>query len=431
MSLRLHVLFALNAGASVESKFTMKLKHLFILLAALLPCVSSVRAADESLASIFTNAAKNTPGQRVTPRRASIVMIACDGLRAGDLSCYGQTNFQTPNIDRLAAEGMRFTDYRAGGDDLTQAQATLMAGKNTASVAGESTLAARLQAAGYRTGLIGEWVLGAQPWTQGFDDFAGFINEQEAKDYYAENIWRHAPNSIYDETNGTLGTFSGRELLYGNSGGNRGQYIPDVLLSAAANFVRIHQPDFANHYRPFFLLVNLPAPCSATDGKDDFPVPTDAPFTGESWPQAAKNRAALITRLDAGIGRLLEQMDKSGMTNNVAVFLAGAVAPEKFASTNLNFLKLPGEVRGGTNEAHLRVPMIAHWPEHIPAKHVSPRPWSAADFAPTALEIGYIKRPASYAGISMMPTLLGEPGTNAPAAPDDPAPDDLKQPNGM
>jgi arylsulfatase A-like enzyme len=399
-------------SAFSKSKFTMKPNRLFIFAAALLPFVSAARADDASLASVFTNAPH---AAAAIPRRASIIVIACDGLGCGDLSCYGQTNFQTPNFDRLAAEGTRFTDYRVAGDELPLAQAAFMAGKNAAPAPDEPTLAARLQLAGYHTGLIGEWTLAAPPWTQGFDEFAGFLNEQEAKNYFSDFIWRHAPKSVYDETNKTFSAYTGRETIYENAGGQKNRYLPDMFTSAMVNFVRVNVPDFANHYRPFFLLASLPAPRSATDGKDDFPVPTDAPFTGENWPQAAKNRAALLTRLDEGVGRLLEQLKKINMTNNVAIFLTGAVAPKNFADTNLNFLKLAGEVRGGDSADRLRVPMIVRWPGHVPAGRVSPQPWSAADFAPTALQIAYAKPPASFTGVSMLPALLGAPETNSPA----------------
>ena len=409
---------ALNILPFPKSKFTMILNRFLVSLAALLPLVSSVRAADESLASIFTNAVKNARPSAL-PRRTSIVFIACDGLRSGDLSCYGQTNFQTPNIDRLAAEGTRFTDYRAGGDDLATAQAALMTGKNAPFVSGEVTVAARLQQSGYHTGLLGEWVLDAQPWTQGFDEFAGFLNEPEARNYFSTFVWRYIPHKFYDQASGTYRDY-GRETIYNNTGSALGEYLPDVLMTAMDNFIRVHPPIAANHYRPFFLLVNLPAPRSATEGKDDYPVPTDAPFGNEPWPQAAKNRAALLARLDENVGRLLEQLKTSGLTNNVAVFLTGAVAPERFADTNLDFLKVAGEVRGGTSEARLRVPMIVRWPGHVPAARVSAQPWSAADFAPTALEIGFVKPPADYTGISVLPALLGKPETNSPARPDGP-----------
>jgi len=392
----------------------MKLTRLFLLLAALLEL--SVAARAESLASIFTNTA---PAARTAiPRRASIILIACHGLGAGDLSCYGQTNFQTPNLDRLAAEGTRFTDYRAGSDELPLAQAALMTGKNDAFAPGESTLAQRLQQAGYHTGLIGEWVLGAQPWLQGFDEFAGFINEQEGQNYYSDYIWRYAPHSIYNPTNHQMDTFVGKRGIFDDQGNTGHTYLPDVFLSAMTKFVTINQPDFANHFQPFFLLVNLPAPRTATTGKADFPVPTDAPFTSESWPPAAKNRAALVTRLDAGVGRLLEQLDKLHMTNSVAIFFTSVTGPEKFAETNLNFLKLSGEASAQNSDPQPRVPMLVRWPGHVPAGRVSPQPWTAADFAPTVLQIGYAKPAPAATGISILPTLLGKLNTNAPAPPD-------------
>jgi arylsulfatase A-like enzyme len=406
---------ALNAPVFPESKLTMKLNRLFILSAALLEF--SVAARAENLASLFTNAAPAAP--TAIPRRSSIIFIECHGLGPGDLSCYGQTYFQTPNLDRLAAEGMRFTSYSATSDDLSSAQAALMTGGNSAFAPGETTLAQRLQQAGYHTGLVGEWTLGEKPWTQGFDEFAGFLNDEDGKNYFSDFIWRYAPNSIYDRTNQTVRTWSGREEIYQNTGGQKNRYLPDILMNAMVQFVRVNEPDFANHYRPFFLLVNLPAPRTATTGQADFPVPTDAPFTAENWPQAAKNRAALITRLDDGIGRLFEELNKLKMTNNVAIFFTGATIPEKFKDQKLmNFLNPGGAMPGEKSEAALRVPMIVRWPDHVPAGRVSQQPWSALDFAPTALQIGYVKPTPGIAGISILPALLGQPGTNTPALPD-------------
>ncbi len=380
-----------------------------VLMAALAALFAApVHAQDESLASIFSNAKAAKARPTALPRRSSIIFIACHGLALGDLSCYGQTNFQTPNLDRLAAEGTRCTDYRAGGEALPTAQAALMTGSQAAFSSGQTTLAARLQQAGYHTGLIGEWTLGSKPWTQGFDEFAGFLTELEADNYYSDFVWRCIPNLVRDGTNRTVKAWIGREPVHANAGGQKGDFMPDVFLSAMANFVRINAPDAANHYQPFFLLVNLPAPHSVTPGKDDYPVPTDAPFSGEPWPQAAKNRAALVTRLDAGVGRLLEQLNKSGLTNNVALFLAGAVAPEKFADATLDFLKLKGEVRGGNADERRRVPMMVRWPEHVPAGRVSRAPWSAPDFAPTALAIACAQPAADFTGVSMLPGLLGK-----------------------
>ena len=420
----LQILIALNAPAFPESKFTMKAYRSFVLLAALLPG-SLVAHAD--LASLIADAQV----QAVPSRRTSIIFIQCHGLGYGDLSCYGQTNYQTPNLDRLAAEGMRFTSYHAGSTDFSTALAAVISGKSTADgklAPSEITLAQQLQQAGYRTGLLGEWTLGSTPWTQGFDEFAGFINPEEGRNYYADYLWRYAPESILNETNNRLETYVGKEMLYPNLGGKQGQYLPDFFATMVVNFVHTHQPDPVNKYRPFFLFVSLPAPRSGNAQADDFPVPSDAPFTGEKWPQAAKNRAALITRLDNGIGRLFEELKKSKMTNNVAIFFTSASGSEKFADPRLKFLRADDAVdRGGP-----RVPMIVRWPGTVPAGRVSQLPWSAPDFAPTALKIAYAKPATSFTGISVLPVLLGQPGTNTPALPADHRLDlDPKAPQGQ
>jgi len=373
-------------------------KRLFILMAAWFALVSTAGAENESLASIFTNA---TSRPAAIPR-TSLIFIACHGLACGDLSCYGQTNFQTPNIDRLAAEGMRFTDFHVAGDSLAEAQAALMGGNNSPLAPGQATVAARLHQAGYFTGTFGEWSLGAQPWTQGWDDFGGFLSEPEAKNYYADGFWRYF--------HGTLQ----RETILENAGGKRAVYLPDMFMNAAATFACVHVPDESNRHRPFFMLLTLPAPESVSPGKEDYDVPTDAPFSGEPWPQAARNRAALLTRLDTDVGRLLEQLEKCGLTNNVAIFFTGAAAPEKFADTNLNFLQIKGEVRGGDSKERLRVPMIVRWPGHVPAGRVSGAHWSSADFAPTMLQIGKAQPEGSFKGVSILPVLLGQPGAIVP-----------------
>ena len=370
----------------------MKLNHLFILLAALLQ-ISVVAHADPAA------------------RRMSIIFIQCHGLGYGDLSCYGQTNFQTPNLDRLAAEGIRFTGYYAGNAGSSPVPSALLFGKNSAAASAptEINLAQRLQQAGYHTGLIGEWGLGGEPWTRGFDEFAGFLNFDEGKNYYADYLWRYAPNSILDPTNNRMAAFVGKEMLYPNTGGKKEQYLPDLFMTATANFIRVNQPDQFNNFRPFFLLVNLPAPRTAATGADDFPVPTDAPFTDEHWPQAAKNRAALITRLDSGIGQVLEQLNKLNLTNNVAIFFTSAAPPEKFANTNLNFLRPNGNIRG---KLELSLPMIVHWPETISAGQVSDFAWAAWDFAPTALEIAQFRPATNFTGVSILPKLLSRTQTN-------------------
>ena len=160
------------------------------------------------------------------------------------------------------------------------------------------------------------------------------------------------------------------------------------------NFIKNNQPDKFNRYRPFFLLLNYKIP---GDGKSQ--VPTDAPFSEEKWPQPAKNKAAMIARLDGYIGQLQQQLQKLGMTNNAAVFFTSATVPQKTGAVNPNFF----HSIISTND--LRVPMIVHWPDQIPAGTVSGFKWSARDFLPTAAEIGYAKPPEGIEGASILPKL--------------------------
>lgn len=378
----------------------MKSIRLFFLFAAL-PAVVAVASAQPAV-EFSTNTIVMGGGAR-----PSIIFIQCHGLGYGDLSCYGQTNFQTPNLDRLAAEGMRFENY-SGGTNLTQTLARLMSGKNSGGVMRAAQL---LQQFGYHTGLIGEWTLGAQPWTQGFDEFAGFLNDEDGRNYFSDYIWRFAPKSIMDETNQIMRDFAGREMIYPNTGGQKGQYLPEVLVNATLNFIRINQPDPFNNFRPFFLLANLPAPRSAMAGADDFPVPSDAPFSDEPWPPAAKNRAALITRLDGGIGRLFEQLENLRMTSNVAIFFTSDAPPEKFANTNLNFLRPNGNPADKNNS---RLPMIVRWPGMVPAGKVSAKNWDARDVLPTLADVLRTQTPEKTEGKSILAVLRGAEKNDSP-----------------
>jgi len=282
--------------------------------------------------------------------------------------------------------------------------------------ADDITVAQVLKRSGYHTGLIGEWDLGGDgtsgaPWNKGFDEFAGYFDSADAENYYADYIWRYAPGSILNPTNNQREDFIGREMLYPNTGGNKGQYIPDLLTKAALNFVKNNQPDKFNRYRPFFLLLNYPL-LRAGNGMS---VPTDAPYSGEPWPQAEKNRAAMISRLDAGIGQLREQLQNIGLTNNAVVFFTSDTGPQTNGGVDPKFFRSAGPFRGGRGDLYdggLRVPMIAHWPGKIPAGQVSDFTWAAWDFLPTAMDIALIKPPAGIDGISILPALSGQTQTN-------------------
>ena len=377
--------------------------------------------ARAELSFVFTNTAPAT-----MPRRPSIILIVADGLGYGDLSCYGQTRFSTPNLDRLAAEGMRFTSYYAGGAVSSPAGAALLLGREADHLnqradmdvplaADDMTLAQALQQAGYHTGLIGEWNLGGEattgaPWHKGFGEFAGYFDPDDAKNYYADYMWRYAPGGRLNPTNNQPEDFIGREMLYANTTADKSMYTPDLFTKAALNFVRINQPDQFNHYRPFFLLLNYNVPGPGTG-----PVPTDAPYANESWPQPEKNKAAMIARLDGYIGQLLEQLQKLRMTNDTVIFFTSDTGPEKSGDIDPKFFLSAGPFRGGRADLYeggLRVPMIAYWPGKIPAGQVNDSPWAAWDVLPTVTDIARVKPVAGIDGISVLPALLGQTQTN-------------------
>ena len=412
----------MNAIRFPESKFNMKLNRIFTLLAALLQLSAAARAED--LSAIFSNAAPVA-----LPRRPSLIVITTHGLGYGDLSCYGQAKFQTPNLDRLAARGIRFTNYSAGARGSSPVRAALLLGTDAARGqpadgdvplgADQVTVAQILKNAGYHTGLIGEWDLGGDgtsgaPWKKGFDEFAGYFDSADAENYYADYIWRYAPRSLINQTNNQREDFAGREPLMTNVGGQRGQYIPDLYTKAAMNFMVNNQPDQFNRYRPFFLLLDYATPRANTAetirAGNGMQVPTDAPYSSESWPQPEKNKAAMIARLDSDMGKLLEQLQKIHQESNTVVFFTSVGLPKETGGVDPQFFRS----QLSTND--LRAPMIVYWPGRIPAAQVSGFNWSPRDFMPTAAEIGYAATPANVTGTSVLPVLTGQTQTNRAGA---------------
>jgi len=358
-------------------------------------------------------------------RRPSIIFIQCDGLGYGDLSCYGQTKFQTPELDQLAADGIRFTSYYAGDAASSLSRTVLMLGRDSDHLpqradvavplaANDVTVAQRLQQAGYHTGLIGEWFLGSEntsgaPWEKGFDEFGGYLDPGDTVDYYADYWWRYAPSA----QNSHKVAFNGRELLYVNADGKKQEYIPDLLTKAAGNFIQVNMPDRFSRYRPFFLLLNYTI---ARPGNDNtMTVPTDAPYSDESWPQSEKNRAAMIARLDNYIGKLRERLKSLGIESNTVIFFTSDTGPQTGGGVDPKFFRSAGPFRGERGDLYeggLRVPMIVCWPGTIRPGQVSNFPWAAWDFLPTAMQIALQEPPKDIDGISVLPMLLGETQTN-------------------
>ncbi|MBI5387199.1 MAG: arylsulfatase [Verrucomicrobia bacterium] len=344
-------------------------------------------------------------GLRPRPNRPNLIFILADDLGYGDLGCYGQKRIKTPHIDKLAAEGMRFTSCYAGSTVCAPSRCALMTGLHTGHCrvrgndprplqAEDVTVAEVLKRAGYNTGLIGKWGLGLQgttgmPTLQGFDDFVGFLSQTHAHQYYPTNIWRN--DALW--------------LLDGNTNGAKKEYVHDLFTRAALNYVRV------NAQQPFFLYLAYTIPHAHNELKDQgMEVPSDAPYSAEDWPAMEKNKAAMITRLDRDIGQLMGSLKKLKLDTNTVVFFTSDNGPHKEGGVNPEFHHSSGPLRGfkrSMYEGGIRVPMIVRWPGRIRAGSVSDFPWAFWDFLPTAAEIAGASVPADLDGRSVLPVLLG------------------------
>jgi arylsulfatase A-like enzyme len=358
-------------------------------------------------------------------RKPNIIFILADDLGYGDLGCYGQTKIKTPSLDRMAAEGIRFTNFYAGSTVCAPSRCTLMTGLHTGHgyIRGNSTLALRpedltvaelLKQGGYHTALIGKWGLGNEnttglPQKKGFDEFVGYLDQVHAHDYYTDHLWRYAPKEGFD----------GSEPLAENRDGQKKVYTHDLFTTAALNFVRLNKPEQANHYRPFFLYLAYTIPhANDEEGQrtgNGMQVPTDAPYSSESWPQAEKNKAAMITRMDRDIGKLMDKLKDLKIDNETILIFSSDNGPHKEGGVDPKFFQSSGPLRGikrDLYEGGIRVPLIVRWPSQIKAGQVTGLISAFWDFLPTAADIAQVKVREKIDGISIVPTLLGQPQTN-------------------
>jgi arylsulfatase A-like enzyme len=347
------------------------------------------------------------------PRIPNIVFILADDLGYGDLGCYGQKQISTPNLDRLASEGMRFTDAYAGSTVCAPSRCTLMTGLHTghARTRGNQfpdlhlrpediTVTELLKRAGYRTGLFGKWSLGGigttgYPPRKGFDEWFGFFSQTHAHNYYPEHLLDNEREYLVRE----------------NFGARKQGYAHDLFTQRTLGFLE-KQPAG----RPFFLHVCYTIPHANNEmGRDTgngMEVPSDAPYTNRDWPQQEKNFAAMITRMDRDIGRLMEQLKKMGADENTIVFFSSDNGPHREGGHQPDFFHSRGPLRGikrDLYEGGIRVPMLARWPGKVKAGAVSAQPWAFWDFLPTACELAGVAPPAGLDGISVVPLLTGRP----------------------
>lgn len=356
-------------------------------------------------------ASVSLPGWGADPRgsKPNIVFILADDLGYGDLGCFGQEVILTPNLGRMAAEGVRFTDVYAGSTVCAPSRCCLMTGYHTGHcrvrgnkrvplVPEDVTVAAVLKQAGYRTALFGKWGLGnagttGVPTRQGFDEFFGYLDQGHAHNYYPEHLW-HNEEMVEIEPNLGMG---------------RRKYSHTLIADRALEYIQ------NSDETPFFLYLAFTLPHANNErGKyegDGMEVPDYGQYKDKDWPNPEKGRAAMISLLDADVGRVLDALEKKGIAENTLVIFSSDNGPHKEGGSDAAFFKSSGPLQGTKRalyEGGIRVPTLALWKGKTAAGATSDAVWAFWDFLPTAAELAGATAPSGLDGQSFLPALVGE-----------------------
>nr|WP_303652906.1 arylsulfatase [Paludisphaera mucosa] len=343
-------------------------------------------------------------------------MIMADDLGYGALGCYGQEKVKTPRLDRMAAEGLRFTQAYAGSCMCAPSRAALMLGVHTGRTPVRSnsdpglraqdqgrTIASVLQRAGYATGGFGKWGLGdadspGAPWRQGFDLFYGFLDQTHAHFHYTDHLFRNDRRVEIPE----------------NREDRRVRYAPDAIVAEALGFIR------ANRERPFFAYLAVTPPHAEIDAPEDSIAPyrgafPETPFPGGHYAAQPTPRAAyagMVSRLDGDVGRVLELLKELGLDEKTLVIFTSDNGPITAGGADPAFFRNAGPLRGlkfSFYEGGIRVPLIVRWPGRVPAGQVTDAVWSLVDIHPTAAALAGAEPPEGHElqGRSALPTFFG------------------------
>jgi arylsulfatase A-like enzyme len=338
--------------------------------------------------------------------RPNVILILADDLGYGDLGCYGQSKIKTPNLDHMAEQGMRFTQCYAGSTVCAPSRCALMTGKHTGHTtvrgnrkievplrSNEKTIAEVFADAGYETAMFGKWGVGGNdtsgaPNRKGFKTFLGYLTQHEAHNYYPSSIYRDM--EVYP--------------LPENEGGQQKLYTHDLFMREALKWVR------ANAEKPFFLYLPITIPHANNEAKPNgMQVPSDAPYSQEKWPQQEKNFAAMITRLDSGVGQIMALLKELKIDENTLVIFTSDNGPHEEGGHKADFFNSNGALRGikrDLYEGGIRVPTIMRWPGKIRPGVVSEQIWASWDLLPTFCELTDEPLPNDLDGISFVPALL-------------------------
>lgn len=392
--------------------------------ALLLVLLLGVACQDQSTEEKATSA--------TTLQSPNIIYILVDDMGYGDLSCYGQKIIQTPNIDQLATEGMRFTQHYSGSTVCGPSRASLLTGKHTghASVRGnqpagqllapeEITIAEALKGAGYATGLVGKWGVGHppppdDPKRNGFDHAYGYINMWHAHNFYPEFLY------LNGEKKPLTGNVTDRSLDYSKNHPNgmpegtgvakeKVTYTLDEFNTDALSFIE------TNKDTSFFLYLALNAPHANNEAGyylgDGMEVPSYGQYEDKDWPQQEKGFAAMMDIIDEIVGNVMKKLKSSGIDENTLVIFTSDNGPHQEGGHKADFFDSNGPLRGKKRDLYeggVRMPMLARWPGKIAAGSHSDHISAFWDVLPTFCELAATAIPPGIDGKSFLPTLLGQ-----------------------
>ena len=370
-----------------------------------------------------------TQAEMPADRPPNLIWVMADDLGWGELGCYGQKVIKTPEIDRMAEEGLRFTQYYAGATVCAPSRSVLITGQHHGRTRvrgnasrsnpgiqslqpGDPSVASVLQKAGYRTALMGKWGLGdivdaeaGLPHKQGFDEFFGYLNQRHAHNHFADFLWRNQekiklPNTVIPVGGDSGAGYSTDQVLF----------TDDLIADEALKFVSRNQD------KPFFLYWSMVVPHANNERTrelgDGAEVPDYGPYETMDWPNPDKGQAAMITRMDSYLGRLMDHLELLGIAENTLVIFTSDNGPHDESNHNLDRFDPNGVYSGikrDLTDGGVRVPFIAWWPGTV-KPGVTDHASYFADWMPTAAELAGTTFESETDGISIAPLLTGQKG---------------------
>jgi arylsulfatase A-like enzyme len=348
--------------------------------------------------------------------KPNFIFILSDDLAQGDVGAYGQKLIQTPHLDRMGREGTRYTQAYCGTSVCAPSRASLITGLHSGHCPiranrevqpegqkplpeGTFTVAKLLKSAGYATAAIGKWGMGmfdtsGSPLKVGFDHFFGYNCQRHAHSYF--------PTYLYnDDQRFELPGNDGNKLVEGKGA----IYAQDLIADETLKWVRAHKN------RPFFLFYAITLPHGA------FQINDQGIYRDKPWTEQQKNYAAMVTRLDRDVGRLLDLLRELGLDRNTLVLFSGDNGSSFDPQSEIGKLfdqTMGGKLRGfkrSLYEGGLRQAAFAWWPGTVPAGRVSDEPWAFWDYLPTVAELSGARLPPGVRtdGLSLAAFLKGGP----------------------